>query len=221
MHQKVIYKEYVCYDYSIDETETLSNIQNAIKLGISNIGVLPYSINTVKPLLSDHNIKLSVPIDYPYGLSDTKTRNFLISQVCKSKISTIDLFVPTKILSNRKYDKLREDIRSNLEICKEHNIELRYMLEYRVFSHEILAKVCSILMDLGVNTIIPSSGHMLDDISDNLIACNYLNTKSKINTICNGNIYIDKHTKLLSSSNIYGIRFHYLSGIQIFLKNYL
>jgi hypothetical protein len=76
-------------------------------------------------------------------------------------------------------------------------------------------------MDLGVSTIIPSSGYMLDDISDNLIACNYLNTKSKINTICSGNMYTDKHAKLVSLSNVYGVRFHYLSGIQIFLKDYL
>lgn len=214
--------EYVCYDYSLNEIETQKNIAVAYKMGVTNIGVLPYSINTAKSAVSNPElINISVPLDLPYGLSDTKTRNFMVSQACKSKINTIDLFIPTKILSNRKYDKLREDIRSNLEICKENNINLRYILEYRVFSHEILAKVCSILMDLGVSTIIPSSGYMLDDISDNLIACNYLNTKSKINTICSGNMYTDKHAKLVSLSNVYGVRFHYLSGIQIFLKDSL
>lgn len=215
------YLEYACYDYSLNETETQLNISNANKLGITNFCVLPYSIQTVKSSVSNPDtINLCVPVDFPYGLSDSKSRNFIVSQLCKQKIQTIDLFVPTKILSNRKYDKLRDDIKSNLEICSENNIKLRYILEYRVFSHEILAKVCSILSDFGVNTVIPSSGHMIDDISDNLIACNYLNTKSKINTICNGNIYLDKHATLVANSDIYGVRFHHINSIAIFSKNF-
>jgi deoxyribose-phosphate aldolase len=189
-------------------------------MGVTNIGVLPYSVNTAKSAVSNPElINISVPLDLPYGLSDTKTRNFMVSQACKSKINTIDLFIPTKILSNRKYDKLREDIRSNLEICKENNINLRYILEYRVFSHEILAKVCAIFVDLGINTIIPASGFMIDDINDNLIACNYLHTKTGIRTICNGNIYSSKHANLVRNSGLYGLRLHYLNSIGILNEN--
>lgn len=214
------YLEYACYDYSLNETETQAHISNAYKLGITNFCVLPYSIQTARSSVSDpDSINLCVPVDFPYGLSDIKSRNFSVTQLCKQKIKTIDLFVPTKILSNRKYDKLRDDIKSNLEICSENNIKLRYVLEYRVFSHEILAKVCGILVDFGVDTVIPSSGHMIDDINDNLIACSYLNTKSKIKVICNGNIYNEKHTKNLKNNNLYGVRFHYINSINLFMSN--
>jgi deoxyribose-phosphate aldolase len=217
MHEKIIYKEYACYDYSLNETETQANIANAFKLGITNISVLPYSVPTARSAVpSPDNISISVPIDYPYGISDIKSRNFSVSQAAKQKIQKIDLFVPSKVLSNRKYDKFREDIRSNLDICLENNIELRYILEYRVFSHEVLAKICNILIGLGINTIIPASGHMIDDLNDNLIACNYLNTKSKIQTICNGNIYHRKHVENFKNSNTYGIRFHYINSINLF-----
>ena len=90
---------------------------------------------------------------------------------------------------NRKYDKFREDIKNNLEICTKNNIELRYILEYRVFTYELLYKVSQILMDFGINTIYPSTGYLLDDINDNILASALINKKVPINIICNGNIW--------------------------------
>ena len=213
--------EYACYDYSLNEAEVESNIYAAIKAGVTCVSVLPYSISTIKniPSIKDKTTQVSCPADFPNGLYDPKTRNFLITQLCKLDIDYIDLFIPTKIITNRKYEKFREDIKSNLEICREYNIKLRYILEYRVYNHEVLAKVCQILLDFGVDTILPSSGTMIDDINDNLIACNFLMTKSKINTICTGNVYTEKHGAVLKNmDNLYGIRLFHLPAIDIVLS---
>lgn len=211
--------EYACHDYSLNETEVEFNIAAAIKHGVNGISVLSYSLPSIKniPAIKDKNITVSCVADFPNGGLDGKTRNFLVSQLCKSNVDYIDLMIPTKIITNRKYDKFREDIRTNLEICNENNVKLRYILEYRVYSHEILAKVCQILVDFGVTTVLPSSGIMIDDISDNLIACNFLMTKSKIDTICTGNIYQEKHVNLVKNiTNLYGIRLSNLSSLAIF-----
>jgi deoxyribose-phosphate aldolase len=211
--------EYACYDYSINESETEKNISHAAKAGVTNFSLLPYSLSGFKnsELFKNNNFSISCPIDFPYGLSDTKSRNFMVSQAIKSGANVVDLFLPTKMIINRKYDKFREDIKSNFDICFEKNVKLRYMLEYRVFSHEVLAKVCQILMTFGIDTILPSSGMMLDDIHDNLIACNYFLTKTGIKTICNGNIYTENHVKLANNANIHGIRLHHLRSIDIIL----
>lgn len=213
------YIEYACHDYSLNESEVEANVVAATKFHINTISVLPYSLPSIKNLSSikDKNIGIACVADFPGGNCDSKSRNFLISQLCKQNVNFIDVMIPTKIITNRKYDKFREDIRSNLEICNEHNIQLRYILEYRVYNHEILAKVCQILVDFGIKTVFPSSGMMLDDISDNLIACNFLMTKSKINTICTGNVYHEKHASLIKNiDNLYGIRFFNLSSLAIF-----
>lgn len=215
------YIDYACYDYSINEIEVEQNIVSAIKLGVNNVSILPYSINSLKnvPLIKEKNTKIYVAADFPFGLSDLKTRNFLVSQLSKHNIHGIDLFIPTKIISNRKYDKFREDVKTNLEICQENNIDLRYILEYRVYSHEVLAKVCQILLSFGINVILPSSGLMIDDISDNLIACNFLTTKSKIKSICTGNCYTQKQAKIVNdNTQLYGIRFFHLPGLSTFLS---
>jgi deoxyribose-phosphate aldolase len=213
------YIDYACHDYSLNETEVSEFINSSIRFGITGISILPYSIGTIKniPSIKEKKITISCPADYPHGLSDSKTRNFLVTQLCKSGVDHIDLVIPTKIVTNRKYDKFREDIRTNLEICRENNVDLRYILEYRVYSHEILSKICQILMDFGITTVFPSSGSMIDDISDNLIACNFLMTKSKINTICTGNMYHNKHANIIKNmDNLYGIRFFHLAGLAIF-----
>jgi deoxyribose-phosphate aldolase len=210
-----MYVDYACYDYALSDNEFKQNIESATKLGVTNISIHPTNIS----LLKNHNIKIYACIDYPYGLCDTKSRVFLISQAIKAGIGGIDIVAPTKFIVNRKYDKLRDDIRSNLELCQENNIDIRYILEYRVFNHEILAKVCEILKNLGISTVFPSTGHAIDDINDNLIAAKYLNTKSGISVVCNGNIWTNKQIDNIKNSDVYGIRFHHLSSLELFIKN--
>ena len=215
------YIDYACLDYSINEVELEQNISLAIKHGIRNISVPVYSLSTLKNIsdIKEKNISISCPVDFPYGFADLKSRSFSIGQLSNNTlgIKYIDLVIPTKIITNRKYDKFRDDIKTNIKICNDANIELRYILEYRVYSHEVLAKVCQILTDLGVKTVFPSSGTMIDDINDNLIACNFLMTKSQIKTITTGNIYNEKQINSVSKmQDLFGIRFTNINSFLLY-----
>lgn len=211
--------EYACYDRALTEEEVKNNISSAAKLGIKNISTYQYSLPYIKPLVTEYNLFVTCPVDYPYGLSDLKSRNFMVSQVAKSGVNRIDLVTPSKCVTNRKYDKIRDDIKSNVEICQANNVELRYILEYRVFSHETLAKICQIFKSMGVDTVIPSTGQMLDDINDNIIAAKYLSAKSNIKVVINGNIWNQKHIDNIKSSNIEQIMLYHISGLDFFIKN--
>lgn len=214
-----MYIEYACYDYSLSDDEIKTSISNVLKLGIKNIATHYSNLNLLKSLAQEHDIKFSCPIDYPYGLSDSKSRLFLANQAIKSGASSLDIVIPAKPIVNRKYDKLRDDIRSTSEICKENNVDLRYILEYRVFNHETLAKACQIFKSLGVSTVLPSTGHLIDDINDNIIAAKYLSSKSEISVICNGNIWTSKQVENIKNSGVYGVRLHYLASLELFNKN--
>lgn len=214
-----MYIEYACYDYSLSDEELKYNFTQAIKLGVKNISVhYPY-LPILKNIVSEMPINISCPIDYPYGLSDMKIRLMGIANAAKNGSATIDLVAPAKFIANRKYDKLRDDIRTCFMLCQENNLILRYMLEYRVFNHETLAKTCQILKNLGIEYVIPATGQMIDDINDNLIACKYLMAKSEIKIITNGNIWTQKHVEAIKTSKIYGARFHYLPSLELFLQN--
>jgi deoxyribose-phosphate aldolase len=211
--------EYACYDYSLSDDEIKTNILNIIQLGIKDIATHYSNLNALKVLAKDHDVKFACPIDYPYGLSDSKSRLFLVNQAIKNGASTLDVVIPAKPIVNRKYDKLRDDIKSITEICNQDNINIRYMLEYRVFNHETLAKACQILKGLGISTILPSTGHLIDDINDNIIAAKYLSGKSGISVICNGNIWTIKQAENVKNSKVYGVRLHYLASLELFNKN--
>lgn len=205
--------EYACYDRSLTEEEVQNNISEAIKLGVKTVATYQASIAYVKNIIAENNAKLYCPVDFPYGVCDTKSRNFMVEQLCKLGVSGIDLVVQSKYVCNRKYDKIREDIRNNLELTQKNNIDLRYILEYRVFNHETLAKICQIMKSMGINNILPSTGQMIDDINDNIIAAKYLQSKSDINVIVNGNIWNEKHLNNIRQSDIKSIRVHHLSNI--------
>ena len=90
-----------------------------------------------------------------------------------------------------------------------------------LFDHQILLKVCEIMKDLGINQVYSSTGHMLDDINDNLIASNYLSQKAGISTIVNGNIWTEDQIKRILKTDVYGIRFNSLFSIDLFNQKFI
>jgi deoxyribose-phosphate aldolase len=214
-----MYTEYCYFDISSNETEIKAIIGQAVKFPISSISVFSPYIKTIKSLIPN-DIKLSSPIDYPLGLLDTKSRLSATECAIKQGVNTIDIVCPAYYLCNRKYDKFREDIKLLNTLCKNNGVELRYFLEYRIYNYELLYKISQILLDLEISTILPSSGYLLDDISDNVLASALINKKvAKINIIANGNIWNTNQVTMLEKSNLYGIRVNSLNGLSLLHKN--
>lgn len=207
--------EYACYDIAANETEITNTITGAIKLKPSVVSVFPQYIKTAKPLCKD--IRISCPIDFPLGILDTRTRLIATEAAIKQGADIIELVCPAHYLCNRKYDKFREDIRQILAFCIANKIELRYILEYRQYSYELLYKIAQILLDLGINIIYPSTGYLLDDINDNILASVLINKKvPNINIVCNGNLWNDAQVKVVKNSQIYGFRVNSINGLNLF-----
>jgi len=210
--------EYCLYDISLSDEEFKQNINSAISYKPKSVSVLSSYVRLAKNLLPE-DITLCSSIDYPLGTSDTKNRNMAIETSIKSGAKIINLVSQPYYFCNRKYDKFRDDIKSNLEICNKHSVELRYTLEYRVFTYELLYKVSQILLDIGVNTIYPSSGYLLDDINDNILATALINKKIPINIIANGNIWNISQIKTVYKANLFGIMVNSINALKLLSEN--
>ena len=210
--------EYCSYDISLSDEEFKQNINSAISYRPKTISVLSSYVRLAKNLLPE-DITLSTSIDYPLGTSDTKNRNTAIETSIKAGAKVINLVSQPYYFCNRKYDKFRDDIKTNLEICNSHGVELRYTLEYRVFTYELLYKVSQILLDIGVNTIYPSSGYLLDDINDNILATALINKKIPINIISNGNIWNISQIKTVYKANLFGIMVNSSNALKLLNEN--
>jgi deoxyribose-phosphate aldolase len=215
--------EYSFYDTASNEAETKEALTKINKFHIDTLSVLPVNLKLAKNILqSSHNThtSLSCPIDYPLGILDTKSRSESILFAIKNGAKIIDMVCPVYFLCNRKYDKFREDIKNSQILCLESGASLRYILEYRIYSYELLYKVAQILLEYNINTIYPSTGYMLDDINDNILAAALINKKlPETNIICNGNFWTDAHAKLVLKANLFGIRVNSLNALEILYKN--
>lgn len=212
--------EYYYYDITLKDSELIELINKAIKFDIKTVSVLPPYVKAAKSVLSNTSIEVSTPIDFPLGIMDLQTRLYIAENAIKNGARILDILCPGYLLCNRKYDKFRDDIKEISSLCASADIEVRYILEYRQFSYELLYKVAQILYNFNIKTIYPASGYFIDDISDNITASALINKKvPDINIICNGNIWNDNHIKMAKNSKIYGMRVNSLNALELLTKN--
>ena len=214
-----MYIDFAFIDTEINESQAKETIKFIIDNGYVNSITVPiYFTKIIKPYINN-GLDFSCLIDYPLGISDTKTRACAIKETIKLGFNTIDISMPQNLAANRKYDKIREDITIINDISSENKTNIRYILEYRKFDHHCLKKICEIFENMNIEYVFPSSGYFLDNISDNILASIFLYKNSKdLKIISTGNIWLDKHFESLINSGLFGFRTSYVPTLQKFVK---
>lgn len=216
-----MYIDFAINSTDINDAEVKALIVEAIKYHTNSVTVPYYLIKTTKQLVSYHNKKITIScfIDYPLGISDVKTRYFSVEQAHKAGANSIDISMPQNLAANRKYDKIREDIKTIHNYCNEHNLDIKYILEYRFFDHHCLKKICEIFDDFGIKYVYPSTGYFLDNLADNILASIFLHQNSKdLNVICTGNLWTTKHFETMKKSGLYGFRTYSVYSLKNFVE---
>ena len=212
-----MYIDFAFIDTSINDNEAKDAVKYIVENNCVNSITVPYYfMKTIKPFINN-GLDFSCLIDYPLGISDPKSRSQLYGEAIKAGFNTLDICIPQNLIANRKYDKIRDDVKIALDSTSTHNINLRYILEYRKFDHHCLKKICEIFETMGIKYVFPSSGYFLDDISDNILACAFLYKNSKeLKIICTGNAWNNKHFENIKKIGLFGLR---ISSIHA-LKNF-
>lgn len=215
--------EYANYDISYNDNELKLEFDTINKLGINTISVLPCHIKLAKTTLKS-SIKVATVIDYPLGYSSSVIRSQHTLSCIKDGASVIEIVIPTHLLCNRKYEKIKQDVDTQYKICQDAQVDLRYILEYRIFQVDSLYKASHILFNQNIRTILPSTGYFLDDIADNLIVCSLIQKKiPDMQIVVNGKIWNDKHFNIINNQALYGFRCYSLNCLkkihQILLNN--
>lgn len=218
-----MYIDFFINKTDINDAESKDTINKVLGLNTINSITVPfYFLKTAKAAIDTikdpKKIDLSCLIDYPLGISDSKSRQLAVSQAVKSGATCVDICMSQNLAANRKYDKIREDLKNISDLPLDKNVKYRYILEYRLFDHNCLKKICEIFENFNIQYVFPSSGYFIDNLADNLIASVFLHQNSKnINIICTGNAWTDKHFTNINKSGLFGIRLSSYHG----LKNYL
>jgi deoxyribose-phosphate aldolase len=213
-----MYVDFAIIDTDNEDKKVKETICSALKYNINSITVPYYLLKSCKQILKNSKVDLSCLIDFPLGISDNKTRCYAIEQAISCGATSVDISMPQNLAANRKYEKIREDIRNVKTICS-NNIIIKYILEYRSFDHRCLKKICSIFDDYKIEFATPSSGFFIDNLADNLIASSFLHENSKeIHVIATGNAWTENHFSILYKSGVYGFRTFNLESLKKFNK---
>jgi deoxyribose-phosphate aldolase len=217
-----MYIDFLFNDTDIIDIDLKNNISQLLSLSCVNSITVPfYFLKNSKSILAqqNHSISLSCLIDYPLGVSDPKSRQNMAMEAISSGAVALDIVMPQNLVTNRKYEKIRDDVKSFVNIAINKNITIRYILEYRFFSNTCLKKICEIFDVFDIQYVFPSTGYFIDNLADNLIAGAFLHDNSKnINIICSGNLWTNKHFEILKKSGIFGFRTNNINCIRNFIE---
>lgn len=199
-----MYHEFACY-HELQSTSVVKNVFEAIKLGAHGISV-PQALLRYVSTYIPHGITLSCPIDYPHGLSDTKTRNHSILTAIHHKVNAIDLVVNMAYLINDRIIEFTSDLASAKVICDSNNVTLRIMLDYRNIDEGLFSEMCIALTTLNIEYAFASPGNSAEDYEENILMCYKMQNDFNINAIATGSIYLPEHYNVAKESKIFGVR---------------
>ena len=208
-----MYQELAYYDKQPISSEVQSSLFQALDCGINGFSVPVYFLPQIHDIVPE-GITLSCPIDYPNGMADVKVRHHATLSALRKGANAIDLVANTYIVLNDKLQDFENEIKTNLTVCQNHGATLRVMLEYRTFESKLTIALCSILKELGVEYVFPSTGNYVDNYIDNLLMAANIEKKSGLLTITNGNIWTYKHYQAAVKAKIFGVRFHSIAALK-------
>jgi deoxyribose-phosphate aldolase len=130
--------EIACYNQDSTYADILETVFIASEKNVDSIAIPSGFMGRVSEFL-EHQ-KFSVAIDFPYGLASTQVRLHEIILAIRQGASFIDLVINNSYVKEENWRKIREDLKSCITACKQNNVELRAIIEYRLFPVKMQTK---------------------------------------------------------------------------------
>jgi len=170
--------EIACYNQDSTYADILETIFIASEKNVDSIAIPSGFMGRVSEFL-EHQ-KFSVAIDFPYGLASTQVRLHEIILAIRQGASFIDLVINNSYVKEENWRKIREDLKSCITACKQNNVELRAIIEYRLFPVKTVLLMCELLSINGISNIVNATGSVADDLSENALISYEMQTKTGV-----------------------------------------
>lgn len=166
----------------------------------------------------DQNKPVRCLIDYPYGLSNTQIKEHEVLYAIRAGAKTIDLTLNHNYVCPFNKEKLIKELQACYNICRDHNVILRVIIEYRLIPTDIIADLCMIFKSLHISHIIIGTGSMVDDISDNIITCAGVIKCSDISVTTSTNFCSIDNFAILKKLGVEGLRLPTIFAVENLYK---
>lgn len=204
--------ELLCLDKSMNLDKFLSFCFASSDDKIDKI-CLPTGLLNFVPEISDY-LKVASQVDFPDGLSSTVSRTHDIMYSLRREVKCVDITLNNVLITDGNWKELGQELKGFSELCLNNNTQLRAILEYRLHSSKVIENVCSILENNGINEIIIATGRLADDTIDNLLACESIKSKTKLDVVACGRIYTEDQISMFRSAGIEKFRMTSLNAAE-------
>lgn len=206
-----MYYEYCNYntEYVLDIQEEIKLVFHMIDQGLNGFCTDIHHIREIAKFIPEGFV-LAGCVDYPLGKSDMKVRQHQAINTLRSGANAIDLVCHRQFLMNNDWTNLKNDIVSIKEICKNYNATLRIMINWADDRDgNVIINLARLLASYGMDIFIPHTGFYHDDFIDNLLISHITQAETKIPTICNGYLHLEKHKQQFDKADIFGLRVYF------------
>lgn len=200
-----MFRELACYSQDSTYEEILEAVFTSSEKDMSCLAIPSGFMGRLSEFTKDQ--KFSVAIDFPYGINGTQIRVHEIILAIRQGASYIDLVINNGFIKEENWRKIREDLKSCLAICNEYDIELRAIIEYRLFPVKTVLLMCDLFYQAGVNNIINATGFIADDISDNAIISYEMHEKTGVFVTSCIRAFNKSHIVMFEDMGVYALRF--------------
>ena len=136
--------ELACYNQDSTLADILEAIFIASEKRIDSVAIPSGFMSRVDEFLKHQ--KFSAAIDFPYGLASTQVRVHEIILAIRQGAYFIDVVINNSYIKEENWRKIREDIKACLAVCNQNNVELRAIIEYRLFPSKTVLLMCELLV---------------------------------------------------------------------------
>ena len=123
--------ELACYNQDSTYNDIMQAVFIAAEKDVNSVAIPSGFMSRVNDFLKDQ--KFSAAIDFPYGLSGTQVRLHEIILAIRQGASFIDLVINNSYIKEENWRKIREDLKACLSLCQANDVNLRAIIEYRLF----------------------------------------------------------------------------------------
>lgn len=156
--------EYIDYsvlkpEFTVDDIIRLT--KDGVELGCATVCINPVYIPICEPYVEGSKTLLCPVVDFPFGLSSTKSRVEQIKEAGTSKlIKEIDIVMNYGKLRSGLYDEVLEDLNACAKACHECGYELKVIMETDALSKEEIKKACELIIESEADWIKTSTGFL-------------------------------------------------------------
>lgn len=149
--------EYSLTDACIDKTALRRACQDANKLGIGAVCVLPCFVKTcVSYLGRDPQTSLIACISYPYGGDTTKIKAEAVKNAVKEGVDEVEVTAPVAFIKDGNWGYVRREFKKLKSAGK--NRAVRINIETPYLTNQEISKVCALAAECGITSLRNSSG---------------------------------------------------------------